>query len=230
MSFISLFLTGEVVVYNKMKIYSDAKKHLDLKTNKIFFQIGTNNGKDDFRELVEVYEPKKTFLVEPWSQLWDSIHESYSGKDHTLIKGVIHDKEEGNALLYFPENDFKRPQHSTLTPMADWNKKDLQPVSVHAYNFNDICSDQNITEIELLMVDTEGFDYCILQSIDFNKVKINNIITENFGFDTETCYYEYKQRDLFGKAGMDNIYKKMAKLNYKILKFKHDTFFQRHNG
>tara|TARA_R100001163_G_scaffold49923_1_gene37569 strand:- start:367 stop:1014 length:648 start_codon:yes stop_codon:yes gene_type:complete len=206
--------------------YNAAKSYLNLQSNKLFFQIGTNDGNDAFRLLVEDYQPKKTFLVEPWEDLYSKIHESYKGKNYNLIEGVVHDKERGEANLYFPENDFNRPQHSTLAPMTNWNKQKLRPVTVSAYNFNDICVEHNIKEIELLMLDTEGFDFAILNSIDFSKVKINNIITENFGFDTETYYTEYKDKKFFGKTGMDNIYKKIAKLNYKILKFKRDTFFQ----
>ena len=76
------------------------------------------------------------------------------------------------------------------------------------------------------MLDTEGYDFIILNSIDFNKIKIKNIISENWGLDTETCYNEYKEREFFGSNGMDNIYRKLSKLNYKILKFKSDTFYQ----
>ena len=210
---------------NEEENYNAAKKYLDIQSNKLFFQIGTNDGNDAFRLLVEEYQPKKTFLVEPLEGLYSKIHESYKGKNYNLIEGVVHYKEVGEVDLYFPENDSSRTQHSTLAPMTNWNKQELQPVTVSAYNFNDICVEHNIKEIELLMLDTEGFDFAILNSIDFSTVKINNIITENFGFDTKACYTEYKDKEFFGKTGMDNIHKKLTKLNYKKVKLEHDTFF-----
>ena len=213
--------------------YDNVKKHLDLQFNKLFFQIGTNDGNDAFRLLVEEYEPEKIFLVEPWGSLYEKIHKSYNGQNYTLIEGVIHDKKEDDelsfspseAVLYFPENAMNDTGHSTLVPVTNWNKEELTPRKAPAYNFNDICHKHNITEIEFLMLDTEGYDNVILNSINFNKVKINNIMTENFGFDTEEYYTDYRERDFLGKTGMDNIYKKLTKLNYKRVKLEYDTLF-----
>ena len=211
---------------NEEENYDNIKKYLDLQSNKLFFQIGTNDGNDAFRLLVEEYEPEKIFLVEPWGSLYEKIHKSYSGKNYTLIEGVIHDKKEDETVLYFPDDAFNCTGNSTLVPMQNWNKEKLTPRKAPAYNFNDICQEHNITEIEFLMLDTEGFDNIILNSINFNKVKINNIMTENFNFDTEECYTDYyKERNLLGKIGMDNIYKKLTKLNYKRVKLEDDTLF-----
>jgi|TARA_R110002020_G_scaffold470597_1_gene696627 FkbM family methyltransferase len=194
-----------------------AKEYLDLQPNKIFFQIGTNDGDDDFRLLVESYNPQKTFLVEPWAQLYSKIHESYTGKDYELIEGIIHDKDDDSALIHVHESNYG---HSSLVPMATCPLSSITPVTVNAYNFNSVCADHNITEIELLMIDTEGYDFIILNSIDFNKIKVQNIIFENFNFDTETCYNNYKERDLLGITGRKNIVKKMSELNYTLTEFK----------
>jgi len=208
------------------KNYHAAKEYLNLESKKVFFQIGTHDGDDAFKLLVEEYQPEKTVLVEPWASLYDKIHESYKDLNYELIEGVVHDNSAETASLYLPDNTLTRLSHATLAPMTDWKIKNLIPTLVRAYNFNDLCQSRDITEIELLMLDTEGYDFIILNSIDFNKIKIKNIISENWGFDTETCYNEYKERDFFGSNGMDNIYRKLSKLNYNILKFESDTFYQ----
>ena len=55
--------------------------------------------------------------------------------------------------------------------------------------FNDLVEKYNISEIEYLFIDTEGYDYQIIKSIDFNKTKINKVkfeykhLDDTFKFD-----------------------------------------------
>jgi hypothetical protein len=44
----------------------------------IFIQIGTNDGNDMFRKYVELFNPKKVILIEPNSDLIETIRENYS--------------------------------------------------------------------------------------------------------------------------------------------------------
>jgi hypothetical protein len=42
-----------------------------------FVQIGTNNGKDFFKNIVDFYKPSKIILVEPNKKLENDIKEAY---------------------------------------------------------------------------------------------------------------------------------------------------------
>ena len=46
------------------------QKYLNINPGKVFFQIGTNTGVDEFRELVGKHTPSVVVLVEPWQKLY----------------------------------------------------------------------------------------------------------------------------------------------------------------
>ena len=52
-------------------------------------------------------------------------------------------------------------------------------IKVKTYTLQSILDDHNVTHIDLLSIDSEGAELAILQSIDFKKVKIECIVTEN---------------------------------------------------
>jgi hypothetical protein len=68
-------------------------------------------------------------------------------------------------------------------------ESDIEEVDVKIVVFNDLIEKYNISEIEYLFIDTEGYDYQIIKSIDFNKTKINKVkfeykhLDDTFKFD-----------------------------------------------
>ena len=50
---------------------------IELKSNKVMIQIGTNLGRDIFRDLVQKYNPSKVLLIEPNSSLINDIKRNY---------------------------------------------------------------------------------------------------------------------------------------------------------
>ncbi|MFF2290447.1 FkbM family methyltransferase [Peribacillus butanolivorans] len=52
-------------------------------------------------------------------------------------------------------------------------------IKVKTFTLQPILDRHNITEIDLCSIDTEGAEMAVIQSIDFNKVKIECIVTEN---------------------------------------------------
>jgi hypothetical protein len=51
----------------------------------VYFQIGTNNGNDQFRNLVRQAKPDIVILVEPNSSLIEQIKQNYNGIPNTHI-------------------------------------------------------------------------------------------------------------------------------------------------
>ena len=75
--------------------------------------------------------------------------------------------------------------------MNDWGKKeDMVKIQTTSITFDKICSNHNITNIDYLQIDTEGFDSEIIKMIDLSKYKINNIRFEKWGFPTD-CFTKY---------------------------------------
>jgi FkbM family methyltransferase len=151
---------------------------------KTFVEIGTSNF-DTLRHLCD--KGWKGVMVEPIKITLDQI------PDHeNLIKveGAI-DKEMGVRTLtklkdeYFFRDDIDKDYlgMASLSPNAELLKEDfkqyIDQIEVGCVTFEFLMDQLGITEIDYLKIDTEGLDYDILNSIDFNKFNIKLIICEH---------------------------------------------------
>jgi len=198
--------------------------------SKVFFQIGTNNGNDLFRELVLKNIPDCIILVEPNEKLINEIKQNYSGiKNVYIYSNAIYYNDDEIIELYIPAKNgimgtiadngiVYSHSHFSLLPMNNWgNKNDMVKITTKSITFDKICKIHGITNIDYLQIDTEGFDSEIIKMIDFTKYKINKIRFEKWGFNPEcfTDYHNEKACEL-GENGMNNAINKLIKHNYTI--------------
>ena len=198
--------------------------------SKVFFQIGTNNGNDQFRSLVLKHMPDCIILVEPNENLIHEIKQNYSGIQNVYIyNNAIYYNNDEMLELYIPakngimgtradNNITYGDGHFSLLPMNDWgSKSDMVKIQTKSITFDKICSIHGITNIEYLQIDTEGFDTEIIKMIDLSKYKINRIRFEKWGFKTE-CFTEYhkEKANELGENGMTTAIKKLIQYNYEI--------------
>jgi FkbM family methyltransferase len=201
--------------------------------NRIFFQIGTNNGNDLFNQHVLKEKPDLVILVEPNQNLINTIKKNYElieqfskvviynnavyyENDKTVdllipSKNGIYGQKADNGIIY-------QDLHFSLVPMNDWGKKeDMVSIQAKTITFDQICKNHNITNIEYLQIDTEGFDTEIIKMINFSKYKINTIRFEKWGFSSD-CFTNYnsEKANELGENGMKNAIKKLIDNNYKI--------------
>ena len=188
-------------------------------TGKIFVQIGTNNGNDDFRNLCRQYKPSLIILVEPNSIHNDSIVTAYEGILAYHIENVaITTQAQNEVTLVIPKN---RPKmyntgNYSLLPMDDWGD-DFNKVVSKGITFSQLCENYGITEIEYLQIDTEGYDSEIIKSIDFSKVKINKIRYEKWGFPTDAFTRHGDKGKEYGIAGMKAVHSLLVDLGYVLI-------------
>jgi FkbM family methyltransferase len=198
--------------------------------SKVFFQIGTNNGNDLFRELVIKNDPDMVILVEPNENLINEIKKNYINiKNVHIYNNAVYYNNDEILELYIPakngiigtranNNIIYDDGNFSLLPMNDWgNKNDMVKITTKSITFDKICSNHNITNIDYLQIDTEGFDSEIIKMIDLSKYKINKIRFEKWGFQTEcfTDYHKEKSCEL-GINGMNNCINKLIEHNYLI--------------
>ena len=202
----------------------------------VFMQIGTNDGNDKFKELVYKFKPKIVILIEPNSQLCNNIKENYKYIENVIIiNKCIYEKDNQEVSLFIPAKDgvYGNPgvqpervfgnftynnKHFSLIPMNDWGeKKNMVEIKSSTITFNTLCEQYNITHINYLQIDTEGYDSQIIASIDFNKINIDMIRYEKWPFD-ENCFSKYhnENKQLYGINGMKNIEKLLNAHNYKL--------------
>jgi FkbM family methyltransferase len=153
---------------------------------KTYVQVGANIGADDFqREIELLVDPSLIVLVEPNYTLLDELKENYkdiSNRHEVIIcNKAISTKNNTEKLYLYPESG-----HSSLIK----RRSHIAPVGemdVELITFSDLCRTYNISEIELLQIDTEGLDYEIVNSINFEEIKINALIFE---------FWDYFEDDL----------------------------------
>lgn len=198
--------------------------------SKVFFQIGTNNGNDLFRELVLKHNPDCVILVEPNKNLLDQIKRNYDTiKNVHIYSNAIYYNDDEDVELYIGSKDGSigsvaengrrySDVNFSLVPMNDWGaKENLAKITSKSITFDTICRDHNISTIEYLQIDTEGFDTEIIKMIDLSKYKINKIRFEKWGFNSE-CFLRHnndKATEL-GTNGMNAAIHKLKQYNYVL--------------
>lgn len=158
---------------------------------KVFVQIGTNDGNDEFNLIVKNSLPSKIILVEPNSELNTDILNRYQGVDNVFIENIAITTESGLARLVYPQswigatttNEYGiQYAHQGFTLISSiYEGQDVVELFAPSITFNDLCTKYNITDIRYLQIDTEGYDYNIIKSIDFDKINIDVIKYEMWG-------------------------------------------------
>jgi FkbM family methyltransferase len=152
---------------------------------KVYVEAGAVDGEFDCRSLhLKDREDYFGILVEPNPYSYKNLVKNRLGNNvllvnaalvpdtykHDTIKMRCHPKEACSSISICQEN--RRTDQ--------WDKF-TQEVDVKALTLQTILEQNNITEIEWLYLDTEGFEEEVLNGIDHTKTKINNAEIEVHG-------------------------------------------------
>lgn len=199
--------------------------------SRVFFQIGTNNGNDLFNLLVKKENPDLIILVEPNISLIKEIEKNYKDiKNVHLFNNAIYYEDNTDIELYIPaingvygnigENNITYSNvHYSLVPMNDWGeKKNMNKIIVKSIRFDTICEKLNISKIEYLQIDTEGFDTEIIKMIDLSKYDIKKIRYEKWGFSNDkfTRHNDSDKSIHLGLSGMIEVEEKLKSHGYNL--------------
>lgn len=209
-----------------------------LKSPNVFIQIGTNTGNDSFRNLVKKYKPPIVVLVEPNQKLIPVIKKHYefanSFSEVHIMNNAIYTEDDKEVSLFIPakngvygqpgvQPERKQGNHTynhgkfSLLPMNDWGeKKHMIEMKAPSITFNSLCEKLNITDVDYLQIDTEGFDSEIIDNINFDKCHISILRFERWNFGEE-CFSRYhnENKHRYGINGMKYIEDKLK--DYKLL-------------
>ena len=161
-------------------------RHLEVHKTLKFIQIGANDGR--MNDPIYKFNQKNKslvsgFVLEPLPDIYESLVTNYKSCPNIKpLKLAIHNTKD-EMLLYRV-----KPEHlSRVSAFAigiasfdpnHWKKTSLildqdfiQSEIVKCISYSQLLRDYNIDEIDLLLIDTEGYDYEILMDIDFSDVK-----------------------------------------------------------
>lgn len=165
--------------------------------------IGAHNG-SGLEELI-LEQKNKVLLIEPVNYNLQSLKNRFKNINNIFFENVgVSDEKKQIKFYYVKESSVKKLGKEWGTGIGSFKKKhlldhhrkrfkiiesDIEEVNVKIVVFNDLVEKYNISEIEYLFIDTEGYDYQIIKSIDFNNIKINKVkfeykhLDDTFKFD-----------------------------------------------
>lgn len=161
-----------------------------------YIQIGANIGGDEFRQrMCHLPNPSTIHLIEPNILLHEELRNSYSDlSEHEIHIHNFGISTENNSELEL--NLYTETGHSSLINRRSHQCK-TDSLKIECKTFNDFCKERSITHVELLYIDAEGLDYEIINSIDLNIVKINEIICEVWPYDNDDMNGNFRTGESF---------------------------------
>lgn len=138
-----------------------------MSATKYFIEIGSC----DFDTLNDLADQGwKGAIVDPIAEYLNSLPRK---KNVTYINSAVDDKR-GRRTMSVYNSDVVKKDHdfAGMSSFEEYtneaNKSKVTSREVSTVTFEDVCMMANVPRIDLLKVDTEGHDFIILKSIDFN--------------------------------------------------------------
>ncbi len=163
------------------------------KSNVFFVEIGSNDGK--MFDPVYDYVMAGTWsgiMVEPVSYYYKQLRENYRNSPNLIFENVaISEKEEMRAFYRIEEGHDFLPKwthglgsfyedillsHERVIPGL---RKYIIKQDVECIGFNTLLDRNAVTDVDVLVIDTEGFDYQIIKQIDFKRIHPNIVVFEH---------------------------------------------------
>ena len=161
-------------------------RHLAVHNTLSFVQIGANDGimNDPIYQFnVANKDVVSGFVLEPLPDIFEKLVENYKCCQNIKPVNLAIHSTQSEMILHRvkPERASEVPtfargvasfngdhwKKTTLVPSADF----MEQVKVKCVSFSQFIKINSINKIDLLLLDTEGYDYEILLSIDFSIVK-----------------------------------------------------------
>ena len=149
-----------------------------ISTKKIDYiiQIGANDGKSDDFLRSSINLDTNLLLVEPIKSAFDELEKNYSGYKNVKFINKAIDVVTGKKNIFsvdpkyynFYEKKYKSKDVSWLTVLASFHKEHLeyhgvksnhiQSTEIDCINFKELIEQYDFQKLDLLVVDTEGYD------------------------------------------------------------------------
>jgi len=160
-----------------------------------FVQVGSNDGvtSDPIRPLIEQHVDWRGLLIEPVPYLFDRLKSNCSDSNRFCLENAAVAMERGTLPFYYVAEEAAR----ALPDLPRWYDQigsfdrqhivdrlngRLEPFIVKQHvvclPLADILAKHNVKQIDLLHIDTEGYDYRVLAQVDFDAYRPAAILFE----------------------------------------------------
>ena len=160
--------------------------------------IGAHSG-IHIKDLISEYANSKILLVEPVPYNYQILENDYKNNENIFIsRNAIFDEAKKDNFYHVKKESIKKLGKHWASQIGSFDKNhilnhknkrfdikddDIQITEVEFITFQDLLKKYSINSINKLQIDVEGAEYKIMNSIDYNKIKIKNIFFESKHFD-----------------------------------------------
>jgi len=160
--------------------------------------IGAHSG-IHIKDLISEYANQKVLLVEPVPYNYQILENDYKNNENIFIsRNAIFDEAKKDNFYHVKKDSIKKLGKHWASQIGSFDKNhilnhknkrfdikddDIQITEVEFITFQDLVKKYSINSINKLQIDVEGAEYKIMNSIDYNKIKIKNIFFESKHFD-----------------------------------------------
>lgn len=172
--------------YSVFDFESFLYRHLEVHKTFSFVQIGANDG--IMGDPIYNFNQKNSavvsgYVLEPLPDIFRKLSENYKLCPNVKPVNLAIHATESEMVLHRvkPSEASEVPEWANAVASFDkahWEKTKLvansdlmEEVKVSCVSFSDFIESNSIKDLDLLLIDTEGYDYEILMSIDFNHIK-----------------------------------------------------------
>jgi FkbM family methyltransferase len=165
----------------RIDVFELMLRHVNLVRGKEFFfvQIGANDGirVDPIRKYIMEFH-WRGILVEPQPKVFDTLRENYRTEPQLLFENVAIAEKDGTLTLYCLDESVDLPVGSAWASFKKDNVRrflgrdaPVKEVQVPAATFSTLLAKHGVRSVDLLQIDTEGYDGKVLKS--FMETGIN---------------------------------------------------------
>ena len=160
--------------------------------------IGAHSGLY-LKDLISEYQDRNILLVEPVPYNYEILESEYKDNPKIIIcKNAIIDKSKKDFFYYVKKESITKLGKHWASQIGsfdknhilnhknkrfDINDNDIETIQIEFITFDDLIQKYSIKSIDKLQIDVEGAEYKIMNSINFQKIKINKILFESKHFD-----------------------------------------------
>lgn len=173
-----------------------------------FVQIGAHDGLhyDPIRPFIKKYH-WRGILIEPQPKIFKRLVKNYEDEPQLIFENAAIFPEDGQTILYAFKETANLPDHASM--LATFNRESLlcnghgykgeiEELPVKALSLKSLLAQYRVQKIDLLQIDTEGYDFNIIKMFEHCKIKPAIIHFES-GFLTKGQMNQCCE--LFGKWG-----------------------------
>jgi len=206
-----------MIYYSQLGQDKFVDEYLQFKKNGVFLEIGAHDGKSCSNTLFfEEYRNWSGICVEPGTEEFKKLCENrksinlnccisdYDGEsEFTYIEGY-------SMMLSGLSESYNFSHENRINNEVGSYGGKINKLKMPVFKLQTILDEHQIHEIDYCSIDTEGSEFNIVKSIDFDKTNIKIFsIENNYGDTTIQNYLETKGYVLYKKLQWDDIFIKL---------------------